>query len=313
MSVGERPVIVVAGASGEGPLGASLEAFYEVVPSRTARETITTVRELQPELVLLDAELPEGSGVALLVQLLGSSRTEQIPAIVVAQEYDDADAVRCLDAGATDYVAATVSTRELVARIEKAIREARQRRELLAVARTDALTGLANFRALMARMSEEFHRSTRYEYPLSAVMIDLDHLKQINDRFGHDVGNKAILALTRTLRAGLRQTDFAARYGGDEFVVLLPHQTPAEAAVMLERVRRVLTTLPIDGPDGMPLDVPLTLSAGIAGHLPDEPRQSFEALLQLADGALYQAKRSGRNRVVVCDRRPQVVEAERSI
>lgn len=306
----ERPLIVVADTPEDGGIARTLAPWYEVVAVSSGKEAVAKAKELAPDLVVVASELAEMDGVGAAVQLLGSARTEHIPVLVLAEPYDDADAIRCLDLGVTDYLSKTISSRELVARIERATRDSRFRRELAELARTDALTGLANFRALMTRMAEEFSRAARYEYPLSVVMIDLDHLKQINDRFGHECGNKAIMALTRTLRASLRQTDFAARYGGDEFVVLLPHQTPSEAAVMVERLRRVLSTIAVDGTDGMPIDFTLTLSAGVAGHSVDDPRPSFESLLQITDAALYQAKRAGRNRVVVCERRPSSTAQE---
>lgn len=303
MSLRERPLVVVAEAAGEHALATSLEPWFEVVAVSSGKDVVTRARELRPDAIVLQTELQQLDGVNTLVQLLGSPKTESIPAMVLAEPYDDADAVRCIDLGAADYLSREVSTRELVARLEKAIREARLRRELTELARTDALTGLANFRALMSRLAEEFNRADRYDYPLSVVMLDLDYLKLINDRFGHDVGNRAITTLTQTLRAGMRQTDFAARYGGDEFVVLLPHQTPAEAKVMLERVRRALSQARIEGADGQTVDVSLTMSAGIAGHTAQASVRGSEELLERADAALYEAKRGGRNRVVVCDER----------
>jgi diguanylate cyclase (GGDEF)-like protein len=137
-------------------------------------------------------------------------------------------------------------------------------------------------------------------------------LKSINDRYGHEAGNRALLNLTRTLRAALRQTDFAARYGGDEFVVLLPHHTPSEAAVVVDRVRRILRGTELANAVGETLPLTLTVSAGIAGHQPDEPRRDHEGLLNLADAALYEAKRAGRDRVVVAIR-PEAEAIERSM
>src|SRR5439155_1224598 len=129
----------------------------------------------------------------------------------------------------------------------------------------------------------------------------LDHLKKINDRFGHELGNRAILALANHLRANVRGTDFPARYGGDEFAVVLPHQTPAEAALFAERLRHGFRLLRLPpGPGGAAAKEPhLTLSAGVCGFKSLPPEVSPRALVESADRALYQAKRSGRDQVAV--------------
>jgi len=129
------------------------------------------------------------------------------------------------------------------------------------------------------------------------VMMDLDHLKPINDRLGHEVGNRAIVALARHLRDNLREVDYGARFGGDEFVALLPYQTPAEAEHFAQRLRNGLRERKISGADGLRL----TVSVGIAGHSPAHPQATAEALLNAADEALYLAKRQGRDRVCVAD------------
>jgi two-component system, cell cycle response regulator len=300
VSLRDRPRLLLAESSESGELGRVLDAWYEVIGVRTGRAAVALACSLAPEVVLLETSLPDLDAVRVLVQLLGSPLTEDIPVLLLADPYDDADAVRCLDVGATDYLPGHVSPRELVARLDKAVRERRHRSRLTELARTDPLTGLANYRALIERASEELNRARRYAYPLSAVMLDLDNLKAINDHHGHDAGNRALLNLTSTLRATLRQTDFAARYGGDEFVVLLPHHTPAEAAVVVERIRRILAGTELTTSPGEVLPLTLTVSAGIAGHEPSGPRHDYEGLLRLADAALYEAKRDGRDRVVVC-------------
>jgi diguanylate cyclase (GGDEF)-like protein len=186
-----------------------------------------------------------------------------------------------------------------MARIDRALRQSEQQQRLHVLAQTDALTGLANFRALSMRLEDEFKRANRYQYPMSVVIIDLDHLKAINDGMGHDVGNRAILALASHLRTNLREVDFAARFGGDEFVALLPHQTAIEAAVFAERIRAGLRTVKVTRSDGRPAPFGLSVSVGIADHSVAHPRESTEALLKAADAALYEAKREGRDRVVV--------------
>jgi two-component system, cell cycle response regulator len=300
----DRPRLLLAEASGSGELARTLDPWYEVVGVRTGLDVVTLARSLPPEVIVLETSLPDLDAVKVLVQLLGSPETEEVPVLLLADPYDDADAVRCLDVGAADYLRRNLSPRELLARLDKAVREHRHRSRLAELARTDPLTGLANYRALMERASEELSRARRYAHPLSAVMIDVDNLKEVNDRHGHDAGNRALLNLTRILRVTLRQTDFAARYGGDEFVVLLPHHTPAEAAVVVERIRRILAGAQLTTSSGEIIPITLTVSAGIAGHDPSEPRHDCEALLKLADAALYEAKHGGRDRVVVRSRQP---------
>lgn len=300
VAVRERPLVLWGGGHEEAE---RVGAYFDLVCADSAAQVVERARAARPDAVVLRSPLEGGSAVTALVRLAGSPRTDDVPVLILATVPDEDEAVRALELGAADYLPATIPARELAARIDKVVREGRARRELMELARTDALTGLANFGALMRRLDEEFQRAIRYDHPLSAVMIDLDNLKQINDRWGHDTGNRALLAFTRTLRAVMRGTDFSARYGGDEFVVLLPHQTPTEAGIMVERVRRELAKVELHGPDGRPVTFPLTVSAGVAGTVPGDERETSEALLHLADAALYEAKRGGRNRAVVMGRR----------
>ncbi|MHB1846227.1 MAG: GGDEF domain-containing protein, partial [Deltaproteobacteria bacterium] len=168
------------------------------------------------------------------------------------------------------------------------------REHFVALAQTDGLTSLPNFRAFRARLDEELSRALRYHTPLSLVMIDLDELKALNDRRGHAVGNQAIVTLANVIRQELRGTDFAARYGGDEFVALLSHTDAPNALRFAERVRATLAST------GEQLGLPLRISLGVAELEPSHA--GAEALLEAADSALYQAKRSGRNQVAVAER-----------
>ncbi|MHB8873758.1 MAG: diguanylate cyclase [Myxococcaceae bacterium] len=284
-----------------------LEPRYQVKSARDGVEALEVARAWRPELVLMDVNMPSSDGLAARNELLRDPRTERIPVIFVSAPGDDLPA-RCLAAGAADYLAKPVDGRELVARIDRALRESRERRALEELAQTDALTGLANYRALAGRIEHEFHRASRYGYPVSVVSIDLDHLKEINDRFGHELGNRAIIALAHYLRSSLREADFAARYGGDEFVVILPHQAPHEAAVFAERLRQGLRILRVAGEDPRLADLELSVSVGIAGDFGEARKESADALLEASDLALYEAKRRGRNQVVVYE---QILERRR--
>jgi diguanylate cyclase (GGDEF)-like protein len=163
------------------------------------------------------------------------------------------------------------------------------------VSLTDPLTGLANRRHLDKRLREELARVDRYKNPLALMLLDLDGLKDLNDRKGHDAGDAALRAVARTLEKSCRATDLAARYGGDEFAVLSPNITQAEARTLAERIRSTLGTEASWVAADLP---PLTLSIGIAdtGSIRDlHPDRLYSA----ADRALYQAKKGGRNRVIL--------------
>lgn len=282
-------LVVNADPATRDALGEALSARFRVELASDVEAGWATAQSSPPDAAII--ELSELDGFAFHSRLLASAATADIPVVFWNAPSDELVA-QCLEAGA-DHLAPPLKPRELVARIDRLLRDAATRRSALSLAQTDALTGLPNYRALTERAEHEFERALRYEYPLSAVTLDLDHLKQINDRFGHAAGNRAITAFARHLANNLRDADFAARFGGDEFVVLLPHQTPSETAVFVERIRKGTESLRLRLGGGVELQ--LTLSAGIAGHWKAAPKTSPEHLLQSSDAALYEAKRLGRN------------------
>jgi diguanylate cyclase (GGDEF)-like protein len=174
---------------------------------------------------------------------------------------------------------------------------ARQNRELKAanetiaqLARTDPLTGLANRRTLDECLQREIARASRTEENLSAIIADLDHFKSINDRFGHAIGDRVLAATAAVLAGGSRPFDTAARFGGEEFVLLLPRTTPGDAFGVAERIRRQIEQMEVSG-----CPAAVTLSLGVATWMDGE---AAEGLIARADAALYGAKHGGRNRVV---------------
>lgn len=275
-----------------------LSAHFDVRTSSGGAEAVERARAALPELILMQARMPRVDGIAALEQLRRDARTEAIPVILMAPP-DEAFSVRCFEAGAADVVSTPVRGKEVLARVARSLKEHRERGVLEAAAQTDALTGLPNYRALILRIEHEFQRAQRYGHALAVVTIDLDHLKELNDRFGHEVGNQAIVALGGYLQLNLRGADFAARFGGDEFVVILPHQTPHEALVFAERIRHGVKALRLDGSER---GLGFTVSAGVAGHWPAARKRGAEALMRASDRALYEAKRRGRDRVVVYER-----------
>jgi diguanylate cyclase (GGDEF)-like protein len=166
----------------------------------------------------------------------------------------------------------------------------RQADELSLLSRTDPLTALANTLAFEERFQQEIARGARYDEPLSLLLADVDRLKVINDRDGHRAGNRALKAVGEALRTGGRATDLTARVGGDEFALLAPRTTRPAAAALAERVRALVAGYG----DG------LTVSIGVA-TMATAGAMDLQGLWDAADRALYEAKRRGRNRVVVAE------------
>ena len=279
-----------------------LETRYDVLGAADGPEGVRLARLHNPDLILMDLAMPRQDGLAVLQALKWDDHLHDAPVVFISGESDDEALARCLEMGAADFLTKPLHGRVLIARMERALRESRERKALQALAQTDGLTGLANFRALSSRLGDEFRRASRYRHGLAAVMIDLDYLKHLNDRYGHELGNQAILTLSQQLRGCLREVDFAARFGGDEFLVLLPHQTHGEAAIFAERLRSRLAALELHAPDGTGEPLRLSISVGISAHGPQSPKLNPDQLLQTADAALYEAKRQGRNRIVVYER-----------
>ena len=163
------------------------------------------------------------------------------------------------------------------------------------LARTDSLTGFCNRRAMEELITREIARARRAKAPFSLAILDIDHFKEVNDQYGHAVGDQALIHVARLVKARLRETDEICRYGGEEFVVTLPGADAAGALLVLDRMRVAVEATPLECGHGR---IVLRFSAGVAQAVPPETK---ELLLQRADSALYKAKQCGRNRVEVAD------------
>ena len=259
------------------------------------------LRSTTIDLVVCDLDMPRCDGLKFLRLKATDPAFANIPVIVVTGAEDLSRKVQALTTGASDYVVKPFEPNELAARIGVHLKLRKLQAELLRantelqrLTQIDPLTEVANRRHLNERLEEEWMRSRRYERPMSLGMLDIDHFKKLNDNFGHPAGDHALIEVAKVIKATLRRHDFVARYGGEEFVMVLP-ETPADRALLaFERVRANIESAEITF-EGKRL--PVTVSLGVAS-CPHQLLTKGQDLITLADTALYDAKRSGRNRVV---------------
>lgn len=252
------------------------------------------------DLVLCDVEMPGMDGFKFLAMVNAREELQDIPILLLTSHEAMETKVKALEQGASDYLTKPFSPEELLARVKvhlkiKALQDdLKANNQLLQkLAQTDPLTELDNRRHMMDTLEAEFDRSSRVGSPFALLMVDLDHFKRVNDTYGHQLGDKVLQSVAWEIKGTLRQYDSAARFGGEEFALLLPETALKGATLVAERLRHLISSIEFAGPlSGLRISV----SIGVA-TIPHEKIQSIKDLIRLADDALYEAKRNGRNRV----------------
>jgi two-component system, cell cycle response regulator len=275
---------------------------YEVAVAERGEEAIAKVYEADPDLILLDIMMPDMDGYEVARRIRSRKDLAYIPIIVVTARDSTEDKVTGLDAGADDYLTKPINFPELEARVRSMLRIKRlqdqleeKNRELEQLSIRDGLTGLYNHRHLHELLAEEYERSRRTGEPMSVVMLDLDRFKEVNDTHGHQAGDRVLEELSAILRESAREIDKLGRYGGEEFMAILPDSDPQAAVTFAERVREMVRRQRFEISEHEPLR--MTISAGVASY-PHDGADSARRLVHHADLALYSAKNSGRDRVV---------------
>jgi two-component system, cell cycle response regulator len=272
---------------------------WEVLEAADGASALTMARAENPSVLLMAREMEGLDGMAVLDALRADPRTTDMPVVFVTGHTDARDLAEGLERGAHDYVRKPVDPVELVARIRTALRLrslldelARRNAELEQLARTDVLTGLANRRHADDVLRATIASARRHGRTLSAVLVDIDRFKSVNDVHGHAAGDAVLREIALRLADGLREEDLAARWGGEEFLLLLPDSP--DAAVVCERLRASIAERPVNV-HGL---LELRISASF-GWAPWSGEETGEALVGRADVALYAAKAGGRDRTIL--------------
>ena len=265
-------------------------AGYEVIAAADGDQALQLAGEHRPDLLLVDVTMPGRDGYEVCRAIQAESATA--PPVIFLTAHGQTNArVAGLDAGAVDYIVKPFANEELVARVRAALRTKAVHDGLAETAARDGLTGVFNRRGLDARAAQAVALAKRHSRPFACLLLDIDHFKQVNDSYGHAVGDGVLREVARRIRDYSRITDTVGRYGGEEFVVLLPETSGHEAVAAADKIRAHLGSIPVAiGAT----TIAIHASVGVAAW--SSTMRSAAELYAAADQALYRAKELGRDR-----------------
>lgn len=282
-----------------------LDEGFDVTAVENGRVAMDCFRNRFFPIILTDWLMPEMEGPDLCRAIRSEKPKGYVYIVLLTAKDTKTDIISGLEAGADDYLTKPAHRDELIARIknglrilelEKSLKQANEEIRVLSI--TDPLTGAYNRGYLNERIPQEIKRSNRYHRPLSMILSDVDHFKEVNDRFGHLAGDQVLKELVqRFLQSIRRQIDWIARYGGEEFLVVLPETDFNGAMLLAERLRFECSRQAFKTPAQ---EISITASFGVTGFVSEPAGGELlpETFLNQADTCLYQAKKQGRNRVV---------------
>jgi diguanylate cyclase (GGDEF)-like protein len=283
---------------------------YDVTTARDGAEALQRIAADKPDLVLLDLMMPPPDGLTVVRTVKRDRAMSTTPLVMMTVKRDVKAKIEALRAGADDFIVkpfhfdeldavlrSCLKKRYLYTSLERANRQLRDANEKLTkLSVTDDRTNLLNDRYLKRRLAEEFKRARRYDAPLTVMLLDLDHFKQVNDKYGHDCGDQVLTEFARILVQNAREIDIVGRYGGEEFLMILPNTDGIRSAVVAERVRKAAEEHVYRYREFL---VRMTVSIGLASVPANAALRNEADLLRAADEALYRAKQTTRNKVIL--------------
>lgn len=279
---------------GEGPDGSGIELEW----TDSFKEALGSMKKDLFSAYLVDNQLGDRDGLALLHEAM--ARGCRAPILLLSERGDRGVDITAMKIGAADFLVKSKLDGEGLERsIRYAVQRSHQFHSLIALAVMDELTQLCNRRELRNLLEKEIIRSRRFKHPMTVIMLDIDQFKQVNDRYGHSVGDEALRWISQLLQSNIRSVDLVGRYGGDEFAVIFPETYANQAYIAAERLRQKVAAEPFRCPlEGeRPVEIALTISLGISEYPVDGLTGS--QLIDNSDQALYVAKNLGRNCTVL--------------
>jgi two-component system, cell cycle response regulator len=289
-----RRILIVEGSATQRTILSDMVSRegHQPLEATTGAEATQVLRGQEVDAVLVSWELPDVPGPALCHRWNDSGEFPMVPFLIMTS-YTGSEPVRdCLDAGATDYIGKPPNQLELFARLRLALRMRDMGLQLQESSVRDALTGLYNRRHMQTELQRHIETAKRYAEVFSVAMIDIDFFKKINDTFGHSMGDIILKQMADYFLGRLRKTDIVARFGGEEFLIILHGTLLQQAAQALDSVRKGLADQPFGTEETV---VPVTFSAGVAQW--EKGLTDVDSIVRKADEALYASKQGGRNRV----------------
>ncbi len=268
---------------------------FETALATSGAQALSYLEDNAVDVLVLDIQMPEMDGFEVCRRVKVNEATKDIPVIFVTAKFQDVDHVATgLYLGANDYLYKPVAEKELVARVSVMVRLKAAEDEVRRISVTDELTGLYNRRFLRKRLDEEMSRARRSQIPLAVVMLDLDHFKDVNDSYGHAMGDTVLCAVGEVLEKSLRHGDVFGRWGGEEFMVFLPGSDDEGALITAERLRSAIAEMDMSR---VHQDLSMTASLGVSVFDASDIEMEASGLIAQADRAMYASKENGRNQI----------------